>query len=83
MPPVLIALVEVVLIFVVFWMTRSIRSGGRKWGLRIAAVVVLIVLSGAFAPDSRGAAVAGEYSVYLGVVAVVVYLIANRITPSR
>jgi hypothetical protein len=83
MPPVVIAFVGVVLLFVMFWMTRSIPGAMGKWGPRIVSVVVVYVLSGVLSADSRTAAVAGQYLVYFGVGAVVVYLIAGALFGGR
>jgi hypothetical protein len=78
MPPALIALVEVVVLCAAFWMTRNEAGTGRKWLLRIAAVVVVVLGGGALAPDPRASAVVGQYLVYLGVPAIVIYLMMAK-----
>lgn len=85
MPPVLIAFLKVVLLFVACWMTRAIRMKGRKWGLRAAAFIVLfIILPVALLSDHPQAAViSAKYSVYFGILAVVTYMIAERLPSTR
>ena len=83
MPPILIALLEVIVLFAVFWSTRAYESAGKKWFSRIAGFVVLWLLAAVFAADAQVAAKAGEYFVYLGIPAIVVYLIASRRSGGR
>ena len=77
MPPVLIAFLEVAALFAVFWTTRAAPTAGRKWFLRIAGFVVLYLLAAVLAGDAQVAAKPGEYAVYLGIPAIVIYLIAQ------
>ena len=83
MPPVPLALLEVVVLFVAFWTSRTTSPRGKKWGLRAAAVVVVFILSSALAPDPRAAAVSGEYTVYFGIPAIIVYFIAKGVVGRR
>lgn len=77
MSPILIALLIVTALFAVFWTTRTNTAKGKKWFSRIAAFVVLYVLAGVLAGNPQMAAKAGEYAVYLGVPAVLIYYVAR------
>jgi hypothetical protein len=78
MPPILIALVEVTALCAAFWTTRNEARSGRKWLLRIAAVVVIFLGGAALAADPRASALVGQYTVYLGVPAIIIYLMAAK-----
>ena len=47
---------------------------------RLVAVVVITILAGVVAKDARASAVVGEYSVYFGIPAILIYYFAkNRV----
>lgn len=77
MPPLLIAALQVSCLFAVFWFTRVLPAG-RRWRLRLAAILILFFVASALAEDARAAAVVGEYSAYLVVPAVVIYWIVRK-----
>ena len=91
MPPLLVALVVVFALVAVFWTTRDASTTGRKWALRIAGIVACYVLAGLLSGDPQAAAKSGELTVYLGIPAIVLYMIASsrakagarRATPRR
>jgi hypothetical protein len=78
MPPALIALVEVTALCAAFWMTRNEAGTGRKWLLRIAAVVVVFLGGAALTADPRASAEVGQFVVYLGVPAIIIYLVVAK-----
>ena len=81
MSPILVALLQVAGLFAVCWATRGEPAKGKKWGTRMVAFIVLYVLAGVLSPGPESAVVAGEYFVYFGIAAVVIYMVAERVTP--
>jgi len=77
------ALVFVVGVAAAFWSTRETPGRGRKWLLRLAGIAACWVISGLLAGDPQAAAKTGEYTVYLGLPALVVYWMASRRADAR
>jgi hypothetical protein len=80
MPPFLVALIEVTALFALFWGTRTTEGAGRKWFLRIAGFVVMYLLAAVLIGDPEAGVKSGEYMVYLGIPAILIYMFASRRT---
>jgi len=76
--PWIAALVFVLGVVAVFWTTREAPGRGRRWALRLAGIAACWVVTGLLSGDAGTAAKSGEYAVYLGLPAAVLYMIASR-----
>ena len=78
MSPTLVAFIIVIALFAGFWATRPRSNSGAKWGLRVAMLVLSPIAAAVLSSEPAAAVVAGQYVVYFGIAAIVVYQIAVR-----
>ena len=89
MSPIVVAFIEVVLVFVLFAMTRRMPNPAARWAVRVAGVLALLVLmpTGQPADDpvamARVKAKTTEYFCYLAIPAAIVYKRSIGKTPVR
>lgn len=83
MSPLAVALIGVTVAFVAFWFTAGTTSSGTKWGVRIGSLILAYAMSALLSSDSARAAAAGQLLVYLGIPAVVIYLVGRAIVGRR
>lgn len=73
-----LALISVIFLCVIFWTTRTTRQKVKKWTIRGIGMLLVPVLASILASEPAEAGVAGTYLGYLGVPAMILYLIADR-----